>query len=87
MPDSQLNAWWLNKKERVWAVQRIRRNQQGIGNRYFKLYQFKEALLDPITWAFGFLIIVSDIPNGGLTNFFSLLIESFGFTANQSLLY
>ena len=87
MPDSQLNAWWLNQTERVLAVQRIRRNQQGIGNRYFKLYQFKEALLDPITWAFVFLIIVSDIPNGGLTNFFSLLIESFGFTANQSLLY
>ena len=87
VPDNQLTAWWLNQDERLQAIQRIRHNQQGIGNRIFKFYQFKEALLDPITWAFVFLVLVIDIPNGGLTNFFSLLIESFGFTANQSLLY
>lgn len=33
------------------------------------------------------LISLGDIPNGGLTNFFSQLIESFGYTAEQSLLY
>lgn len=87
VPDNQLTAWWLNQDERLHAIQRIRHNQQGIGNRIFKFYQFKEALLDPITWAFVFLVLVINIPNGGLTNFFSLLIESFGFTANQSLLY
>jgi hypothetical protein len=30
---------------------------------------------------------VADIPNGGVTNFFSLLIESFGYTEQESLLY
>lgn len=30
---------------------------------------------------------MADIPNGGVTNFFSLLIESFGYTAEESLLY
>lgn len=31
--------------------------------------------------------VLSDIPNGGLTNFFSQLIVSFGYTSQQSLLY
>lgn len=87
IPDSQLNARWLTKEDRVLAIERVRANQQGIGNKKFKAYQFKEALLDPITWAFVFFPLVYDIPNGGLTNFFSLLIESFGFTAQESLLY
>ena len=69
------------------AVERVRINQQGIGNRHFKWYQLKEAVLDPITWAFVFLALVGDIPNGGITNFFNLLIKSFGYTTNQSLLY
>ena len=87
MPDNQLNAWWLCEKDRVLAIERVRGNQQGIGGKQFKPRQFKEALSDPLTWAFVFLALASDIPNGGLTNFFSQLIESFGFTAQESLLY
>jgi len=30
---------------------------------------------------------IADIPNGGISNFFSQLITSFGYTAEQSLLY
>jgi len=87
MPDNQLNARWLTKEERVLAIERVRINQQGIGNKHFKLYQFKEALLDPLTWAFVFYSLVADLPNGGLSNFFSQLIVSFGYTPEQSLLY
>lgn len=76
VPDSQLNAWWLKKEDRALAVARVRVNQQGIGNKHFKLYQVKEALLDPMTWAFFLYALISDIPNGGLTNFFSQLVRS-----------
>lgn len=31
--------------------------------------------------------MIADIPNGGISNFFSQLITSFGYTAQQSLLY
>ena len=86
-PDNQMNAWWLKEEDRLLAVERVRVNQQGIGNKHFKGYQLKEALLDPITWAFFLLALVGDIPNGGLSNFFSLLIVSFGYTPEQSLLY
>ncbi|GAB7355398.1 hypothetical protein MBLNU459_g5917t1 [Dothideomycetes sp. NU459] len=87
MPDNQLNARWLTKEERVLCVERVRVNQQGIGNKHFKMYQLKEALLDPMTWAFVFYALVADIPNGGISNFFSQLITSFGYTPEQSLLY
>lgn len=64
IPDNQLNARFLNEKERVLAVVRIRKNEQGVGNKHFKMYQFKEALTDPLTWAFFFYALVADIPNG-----------------------
>ena len=47
----------------------------------------KEALLDPMVWAFVFYGLVANIPNGGITNFFSQLIVSFGYTPEESLLY
>lgn len=87
IPDNQMNARWLTEDERLLAIERIRVNQQGIGNRHFKVYQLKEALTDPLTWAFVFYSICADIPNGGITNFFSQLIVGFGYTPEQSLLY
>ena len=87
MPDNQLNARWLSKPDRRRAIERVRVNQQGIGNKHFKSYQLREALLDPLTWAFAFYALTGDIPNGGISNFFSQLIVSFGYTPEQSLLY
>lgn len=58
MPDNQMNARFLSKGDRILAIERVRGNQQGIGNKTWKLYQFKEALTDPITWAF-FLFVSS----------------------------
>lgn len=76
MPDNQLNARWLKPRDRVLAVERVRVNQQGIGNKHFKMYQLKEALLDPLTWAFVFYALTADIPNGGISNFFSQLVST-----------
>ncbi|KAI4098301.1 MAG: hypothetical protein L6R37_006561 [Teloschistes peruensis] len=87
IPDNQLNARWLSPFDRRLAIERVRVNQQGIGNKHFKMYQLKEALLDPLTWAFAFFALTADIPNGGISNFFSQLIVSFGYTPEQSLLY
>ncbi|RWA06490.1 hypothetical protein EKO27_g8615 [Xylaria grammica] len=86
MPDSQLNARFLTEHERLMAVERIRVNQQGVGNKHFKWHQCKEALTDPMIWAFVLFSLFGNIPNGGITNYFSQLIVAFGFTPNQSLL-
>lgn len=82
-----MNCRWLSKEDRVLAIERIRSNNQGVGNKHFKWYQLKEALTDPLSWAFFFFALIADIPNGGITNFFSQLIVSFGYTPEESLLY
>ncbi|KAL8827098.1 MAG: hypothetical protein Q9191_003397 [Dirinaria sp. TL-2023a] len=87
MPDNPLKARFLSPQERRLAVERTRTNQQGIGNKRFKRYQFKEAMTDPQTWAFVLFALFWDIPNGGIGNFFSQLVVSFGFTPTESLLY
>ncbi|EJT98412.1 MFS allantoate transporter [Dacryopinax primogenitus] len=87
MPDSPLTAYFLSPQERAMAIQRIRLNQQGVGNKHFKWYQVREALTDVKTWLFVAYSLIADIPNGGISNYFSILIESFGFTSLESLLY
>ena len=87
MPDNQWNVRFLGLTDRKLAVERIRGNQQGIGNKHFKRYQVKEALKDPMTWAFAFYACAGNIPNGGITNYFSQLIVLSGYTAEESLLY
>ena len=74
VPDNQFNARWLKKEDRLLAVSRVKENQQGIGNKHFKWYQVKEALLDVMPWAFFFSALIGNIPNGGMTNFFSQLV-------------
>jgi MFS transporter, ACS family, allantoate permease len=64
MPDNQLNARFLTQKERLMAIERIRINQQGVGNKHWKLYQVIEAFKDPMVWAFVFYSVVANIPNG-----------------------
>jgi MFS transporter, ACS family, allantoate permease len=59
MPDNQLNARWLKPRDRVLAIERVRSNQQGIGNKHFKFYQLKEALTDPLAWAITFYALVA----------------------------
>ncbi|CAF9919872.1 hypothetical protein IMSHALPRED_004745 [Imshaugia aleurites] len=87
MPDSPLKTRFLRGSEGRLVIERTRHNQQGIGNKHFKMYQVKEAFADPQTWAFVMFALLWDIPNGGISTFFSQLIVSFGFTAEQSLLY
>jgi MFS family permease len=64
VPDNQMNCRWLSKEERVLAIERIRGNGQGVGNKHFKMYQLREALLDPLSWAFFFYALIADVPNG-----------------------
>jgi ACS family allantoate permease-like MFS transporter len=73
MPDNPLNARFLSPKEKVYAIERIRVNQQGVGNRHFKKYQFIEALKDPLVWAF--LKRNTDSRHGAISSMLSSLIS------------
>jgi len=86
VPDSQLTARFLTPAERVVAIERIRVNQQGIGNRKFKLYQALEFLRDPRTYLYLLLQFVANIGFGAEATFGSLLITSLGYSNRQALI-
>ncbi|KAF5859144.1 hypothetical protein ETB97_003236 [Aspergillus alliaceus] len=84
-PDNPLRAGFLTPEERAQAILRIKKNHSGIEQKYFKKYQFIEALKDPKSWLF-FLHAWSQEMANGMTNQYSLIINSFGFTVLQTTL-
>ncbi|KAH3900038.1 allantoate permease family MFS transporter SCDLUD_004355 [Saccharomycodes ludwigii] len=87
IPDDPSKAWFLNEREKLMVVQRIKSNQQGFGNHHIKKSQILEAFKDVRTWLYFLYSVCSNIPNGGMTNFFSILLnDNFGYTADKSLL-
>lgn len=50
MPDSPVSATWLNERERLIAVERLKSNKTGVKNNHHKWPQVKEALLDGKVW-------------------------------------
>ncbi|KAL2822240.1 putative MFS allantoate transporter [Aspergillus cavernicola] len=86
MADSPITARWLSEKEKSIAIDRLRGNQQGIGSKVFKWDQFREAFTDVRTYLIFFFMVTVCIPCGGITVFFTQLIESFGFDSQTTFL-
>lgn len=86
MPDNQINARFLSHREKLVAVERIRGNFQGIGSTIWKWPQFFEAFKDPRTYLYVLFSLLMNIPNGGITSFGAIIINSFGFGSRMSLL-
>lgn len=86
VPDSQLSAKFLTPAEKVVAIERLRTNQQGIGNKKFKLYQVVELLRDPRTYLYFTMQFVSNIAFNSASTFGSLLIKSLGYTTREALI-
>ncbi|OJJ48428.1 hypothetical protein ASPZODRAFT_1594647 [Penicilliopsis zonata CBS 506.65] len=80
LPDSPVSAPGLSHRERRIAVERLRENQTGVENKHLKPYQIKEAFMDYKLYLFFTLGIVCNIPNGGISNFGTIIIEGFGFS-------
>ncbi|KAG5354907.1 putative transporter [Yarrowia sp. B02] len=86
-PDDPSKAWFLTEEERKQVVIRVRDNQASFGNKKFMKYQFVEAFQDPRTWLYFFYAIASNIPNGGITNFSTILFsETLGLGPIRGLL-
>ncbi|KAG5366748.1 putative transporter [Yarrowia sp. B02] len=87
IPDDPSKAWFLTEEERKLVVIRVRNNQASFENKKFKKYQFIEAFKDPRTWIYFFYNIASNIPNGGISNFSSILfVETLGLGPVRGLL-
>lgn len=56
---------------------------------YSKWYQVREALnpfIDPQGWLLFFAVLSLTIPNGGLGNFFHLILKEYGYNAFETIL-
>jgi hypothetical protein len=67
-------------------IARMRRNQTGVEQKRINWDQIKEAYLDYKTWLFTLLGFVANIPNGGLSNFSTLVIKGLGFNTLHTAL-
>ncbi|KAG7727607.1 hypothetical protein KL933_002541 [Ogataea haglerorum] len=87
VPDLPVKAWFLNETEKKYCVERVKGNQQGFGSHKFKRHQVLEALQDPVLYLFFIYGMSYAIPNGGFTNFGSILLKGdFGFSTQNALL-
>ncbi|KAL3472533.1 major facilitator superfamily domain-containing protein [Aspergillus californicus] len=86
LPDTPMTARFLSEEDRRKAVIRVQTNMTGIKNNQFKFDQFVEALLDVKCWALFLIQVTCSIPNGGVSNFGSIIIEGFGFSTLNTLL-
>ncbi|KAK6081873.1 allantoate permease [Seiridium cupressi] len=87
MPDSPMEAKFLNGNDKLIAVERLRMNQMGVVSREWSNDQLKEALLDPKTWFWFCLIFAISVPSGGISTFGPLIISTFGFDKSQTILF
>lgn len=87
LPDSPVTAKLLTPRQRRMAVERLRENQTGVENKHLKSHQVKEAFMDYKLYLFFILGVVGNIPNGGISNFGTIIIKGFGFsTLNTTLM-
>ncbi|KAL8952099.1 MAG: hypothetical protein Q9222_001967 [Ikaeria aurantiellina] len=75
-----VTAKLLTQKQRRMAVERLRENQTGVENKHLKGYQVREAFMDYKLYLFFILGVVGNIPNGGISNFGTIIIRGFGFS-------
>ncbi|KAJ5884382.1 hypothetical protein N7504_011954 [Penicillium tannophilum] len=80
LPSSPVTAPQLSDRQKRLAVERLRDNQTGIENKNLKPKQILEAVTDWKVWVFFLLGFSGNIPNGGISNFGTLIIKGFGFS-------
>ncbi|KAI9728916.1 MAG: hypothetical protein M1828_000001 [Chrysothrix sp. TS-e1954] len=86
LPDSVTRAQRFTDAEKVAALLRVKDNQSGTQNRKVKGKQILEALRDMRIWLICLCTLLSSIPNGGISNFSSILLTTFGYTSQQALI-
>lgn len=79
LPDSPLNAKFLDERQRSIAIERLRGNRTGIKSSQFKWYQAREALRDPQVWMITLWAGISNLLNIG-GSFLPLIIQEMGFS-------
>jgi len=86
LPDSPVSARFLNERERLIAVERLKSNKTGVKNNHHKWPQVKEALMDPKVWILVAGVFIHNMTNSLQTNFTGLIIKGFGYSTYDAVL-
>jgi len=89
VPDTINDAKFLTEEEKQYAEDRVVMGGTGRVdpiNSQWKVEQVFECLLDPKTYFFAAISVLTQIPNGGTGSFGNLALKSFGFTSLESTL-
>ncbi|KAI4186852.1 MAG: hypothetical protein L6R41_003201 [Letrouitia leprolyta] len=81
LPDSPVKAKRFTDAEKVATLMRVKSNQSGTQNAQIKKAQVLETFKDLRIWLVALATLLSSIPNGGISNFTSILLETFVLTA------
>jgi ACS family allantoate permease-like MFS transporter len=86
LPDSPVKAKRFTDAEKVAAILRVKQNLSGTQNAHLKKGQVLESLTDVRVWLVCLVTLLTSIPNGGISNFSSILLTTFGYSSRQSLI-
>ncbi|KAH9232477.1 hypothetical protein K456DRAFT_1750859 [Colletotrichum gloeosporioides 23] len=81
LPDNPITSKALSQREKKIVIERLRENQTGVENKTLKLYQVREAFTDFKLYFFFMIALLQAIVNGGTSNFGTLIIKGFNFSA------
>lgn len=85
LPDNPMKSR-LTSTEKVFVINRIRGNRTGIENKHLKWSQVREVFLDIRTWIISLIVISTNVPNGAVSSFQSIIVSGFGYDEYQTLL-
>ncbi|KAF2087945.1 putative allantoate permease [Saccharata proteae CBS 121410] len=80
LPDSPTTCRWLDDRQKLICLQRVKDNNTGIEDKEIKWYQIRECVVDPKTWLLFIFAIAQNIPNGGLITFSSIIVSGLGYS-------
>ena len=87
VPDTPMEAKFLNDQEKVSLLEHVKINQTGIENRRsFSFAQLKEAVLDFQLWAQWLIMLLEGGGGGVITTYSATLIVGFGYSPKEAAL-
>lgn len=86
VPDTPETAWFLNSEERDIARRRTAENMQALHTKEHRWYQVREAFKDPAVLIITLIAAINGIPNGGITNFYAIMVLSIGVQIQDGIL-
>ncbi|KAG0682895.1 hypothetical protein C6P40_001807 [Pichia californica] len=86
LPTLPNEAKFLDEREKFIAVKRVANNMTGVKTLEWDNHQIIDAIKDPKTYFLILYMFFSMIPNGGLTNFNTLVLSSFNFDKYETIL-